>query len=122
MKQPSRYENKQAPHYISKLDMAIYGLTQAPRAWYSKLSSKLQQLRFKTSKSDASLFNYHKLNTTIFVLIYVDDIIVSSSSSDAVFALLMVLSDSFAPKDIGSLHYFLGIEVKKINDGIALTQ
>jgi hypothetical protein len=54
-------------------------------------------------------------------LVYVDDIIVASSKSDATTALLSKLSDEFALKDLGDLYYFLGIEVSKINDGIILT-
>jgi histone deacetylase 1/2 len=58
----------------------------------------------------------------IFVLIYVDDIIVTSSSTQAIAALLKDLKDDFALKDLGDLHFFLGIEVKKVHDGLLLTQ
>ena len=58
----------------------------------------------------------------IFVIIYVDNIIVASSSHDAVLALLQDLNKNFAIKDLGDLHYFLGIEVSKVQDGILLTQ
>ncbi|XP_073368048.1 uncharacterized protein [Aegilops tauschii subsp. strangulata] len=58
----------------------------------------------------------------IFMLVYVDDIIVASSSEDAVSALLENLKRDFALKDLGDLHYFLGIEVKKVTDGIVLSQ
>ena len=68
---------------------------------------------FVPSKSDTSLFIYNKFNTCIFVLIYVDDIIVTSSSDEAITGLLKDLSANFALKDLGDLHYFLGIEVKK---------
>jgi hypothetical protein len=56
------------------------------------------------------------------VLVYVDDIIVASSSQDATTSLLKHLEKDFALKDLGELHYFLGIEVVKINGGILLTQ
>lgn len=68
------------PHFVCKLDKALYGLKQAPRAWYSKLSTQLQKLGFAPSKADTSLFLYKKGNITMFVLVYVDDIIVASSS------------------------------------------
>ena len=95
----------------------LYGLKQTPRAWYSHLSSKLQTLGHVPSKSDTSLFIYNKFKTSIFVLIYVDDIIVTSSSNEAVTALLKDLNSEFALKDLGDLHYFLGIEVKKNKEG-----
>ena len=56
------------------------------------------------------------------MLIYVDDIIVTSSSMEAVTALLRDLRQDFALKDLGDLHYFLGIEVTKERDGILLSQ
>ena len=120
MRQPPGYENKQKPHYVCKLDKALYGLKQAPRTWYSRLSMQLKYLGFFASKADTSLFIYNKANTIIFVLIYVDDIIVASSSQNATDALLHDLSSEFALKDIGDLSFFLGIEVKKVQDGIVL--
>jgi hypothetical protein len=88
MRQPPGFENPDAPNYICKLDKALYGLKQAPRAWYSRLSTKLCDLGFVPSKTDTSLFLFHKEGITIFLLIYVDDIIVTSSSDYAISALL----------------------------------
>jgi histone deacetylase 1/2 len=122
MKQPSGFENPHAPFHICKLDKALYGLKQAPRAWYSRLSSKLSELVFVPSKADTSLFLFNKSGVTIFVLIYVDDIIVTSSSDHAITTLLKDLNDNFAIKDLGNLHFFLGIEVKRNSDGLVLTQ
>jgi hypothetical protein len=59
---------------------------------------------------------------TIYVLVYVDDIIITSSSPAVVDALLSDLRSEFALKDLGSLHYFLGIEVKSTSDGLILSQ
>ena len=122
MKQPPGYGVKNVPHYVCKLDKALYGLKQAPRAWYSRLSGKLQQLGFHASKADTSLFFYNKGKITIYLLVYVDDIIVASSSQEAVTKLLEDLKQEFDLKDLGDLHYFLGIEVKKISNGILLCQ
>lgn len=117
MKQPPGFEDKNKPFHICRLDRSLYGLKQAPRAWYSRLSSKLQTLGFIPSKSDTSLFIYNKSHTIIFVLIYVDDIIVTSSSNEAVTALLKDLHSDFALQDLGDLHFFLGIEVKRNKEG-----
>jgi histone deacetylase 1/2 len=110
------------PDYICKLDKALYGLKQAPRAWYAHLSSKLQQLGFTASQADTLLFFYNKGGVTIYMLIYVDDIVVVSSSDVAVDALLHDLGMAFALKDLGELSYFLGIEVKKVSNGILLSE
>jgi histone deacetylase 1/2 len=122
MRQPPGYEDKSLPNYVCKLDKALYGLKQAPRAWYSRLSMKLQSLGFKPSRADTSLFFYNKGNISMFVLIYVDDIIVASSVPSATTSLLSDLNKEFALKDLGDLHYFLGIEVNKVSDGIILSQ
>jgi histone deacetylase 1/2 len=68
------------------------------------------------------LFYYNKVGVTFYVLVYVDDIIVASSAADATKALLKDLEKQFALKDLGDLHYFLGIEVKKVTDGLLLSQ
>jgi histone deacetylase 1/2 len=122
MRQPPGFEDESKPHYVCKLDKVLYGLKQAPRAWYSRLSSKLLQLGFKPSKSDTSLFIYSNNGVTIFMLIYVDDIIVTSSSSKAVTALLEDLRSDFALKDLRNLSYFLGIDVSSKQGGIVLGQ
>jgi hypothetical protein len=105
----------------SGMTEALYGLNYAPHAWYSRLSDKLQSFGFLPSKADISLFHNHKGSITIFLLVYVDDILIASSSSPAVDALLRDLKSDFSLKDTGSLHYFLGIEVTPA-DGICLSQ
>lgn len=113
MKQPPRFENVDAPHLVCHLDKAIYGLKQAPRAWYARLSTKLiVNIGFTPSKSDTSLFIHQKSGVIIYMLIYVDDIIVTSSSKEVVTALLSDLRKDFSLKNLGDLHYFLGIEVQ----------
>ena len=70
MRQSPGYEDPSVPNYLCKLDKALYGLKIAPRAWYSRLSAKLQALGFKSSKADTSLFFYSKGDVTIFLFIY----------------------------------------------------
>jgi histone deacetylase 1/2 len=118
MKQPPGFEDPSKPNYHCKLDKALYGLKQAPRAWYSRLSSKLQALGFIASKADISLFIYKKGS----FLVYVDDIIITGSSPVAIDALLADLRSDFALKDLGSLNYFLGIQVTRLSDGILQSQ
>jgi hypothetical protein len=90
MKQPPDYYSNIHLGYVCKLDKALHGLKQAPRAWYSHLSSKLVHLGFRPSKVDTSSFIYRKGKVQIFLL-YVDDIIVASSSTPVVDALLIDL-------------------------------
>ena len=114
LREPPGYEDKTRPKYVCKLDKALYGLKQAPRAWYSRLSSKLVALGFKASKANNSLFYLNNNDIDMFILVYVDDIIVASLKPDATATLLRKLSDEFALKDLGNLHYFLANKVTKV--------
>jgi hypothetical protein len=122
MHQPPGYSHPSFPHHVCKLKKALYGLKQAPRAWFSRLSTRLIELGFHGSLSDTSLFIYKSSKYTMFILIYVDDIIITSSNSSAIDNLLSSLQTDFAVKDLGSLHYFLGIEVIRNTAGILLSQ
>jgi hypothetical protein len=122
MHQPPGFTDPKHPDFVCKLNKAIYGLKQAPRAWYARLCSKLIALGFTPSTSDTSLFYFNKDGITVFILVYVDDIIVASSSVDATRVLLTNLEREFALKDLGDLHYFLGIEVKRSREGLHLSQ
>jgi hypothetical protein len=86
------------------------------------LSARLVHLGFEISKAVTSLFVYNKNNIVLNLLVYVDDIVVTSSSPNAITALLQDLRSDFALKDLGDLHYFLGIQVVKQSDGILLSQ
>ncbi|XP_073360636.1 uncharacterized protein [Aegilops tauschii subsp. strangulata] len=122
MHQPPGYVDSRFPHHVCKLDKAIYGLKQSPRAWYSRLSSRLQELGFAPSRADASLFIYNSGGVIIFMLVYVDDIIVTSSSPSAVTRLIQDLHTEFPLKDLGDLHFFLGIEVRRSGEDLVLSQ
>jgi hypothetical protein len=122
IKQPPEFVDSKFPSYHCKLDMTLYGLKQAPQAWYSRLSDKVDSLGFESSKANISFFYYKKGAITMFILVYVDDIIVASSSSLAIDALLQDLQIDFALKDLGPLHYFLDIDVKRTTTGLVLSQ
>jgi histone deacetylase 1/2 len=122
MVQPPGFVDHHRPHHVCKLAKSLYGLKQVPRAWFARLSGKLQELGFVPSKADVSLFIYNSKAVTIFMLVYVDDIIVVSSTVSAADQLLQQLRSEFPVKDLGVLSYFLGIEVKPTQDGIVLAQ
>jgi hypothetical protein len=107
---------------LCKLDKALYGLKQAPRAWYSKLSSKLKRFGFSASKVDSSLFFYDDDKCIVYVLVYVDDIIIANSSPVFTDTLVRKLNQEFSLKDLDDLHYFLGIEVKRSRHELLMTQ
>jgi hypothetical protein len=122
MSQPPGFVHPQYPNYVCKLQKALYGLKQAPRAWFSRLSTWLFALGFKGSQSDTSLFIYKSSAFTMYILIYVDDILITCSKQSAIKDLLVDLHKDFAVKDLGSLNFFLGIEVVKCSRGVILSQ
>jgi hypothetical protein len=77
-----------SPHAVCKLHNAVYELKQAPMAWFSCLNNQLLELNFISCKFDSSLFLYSKQDVTVFVLIYVDDIIITSSHKNAISQLI----------------------------------
>uniref|UniRef100_A0A2N9H347 Reverse transcriptase Ty1/copia-type domain-containing protein n=1 Tax=Fagus sylvatica TaxID=28930 RepID=A0A2N9H347_FAGSY len=122
MTQPPGFNHSQFPNHVCKLHKALYGLKQAPRAWFSRLTTWLFQFGFTASRSDSSLLIYHHMNYTMYFLIYVDDIIITSSQASAIDSLLHQLGSEFAVKDLGDLNYFLGIEVVPCTPGVLLSQ
>jgi histone deacetylase 1/2 len=122
MRQPPGFEDSAHPNYVCKLHKSIYGLKQSPRAWYSRLSDMLHQLGFSAAKTDTSLFVFHQAGITIYMLVYVDDIVVVSSCPQASAALIRRLGAAFPVKDLGPLYYFLGVEALRDSGGMTLSQ
>jgi histone deacetylase 1/2 len=122
MRQPPGFEDSTRSTHLCRLDKALYGLKQAPRAWHARLSSVLADLGFTASTADTSLFILRRRAATVYLLVYVDDIIVVSSSSTITDRLVHQLGHTFALKDLGPLHYFLGIEVTSQGRGLLMSQ
>ena len=122
MSQPPSYVDTKFPAKVCHLKKALYGLKQAPRAWFQRLSSTLLQWGFSTSRTDSSMFISFGKSTTLIVLIYVDDILVTGSSHMQVTALIEKLNSAFALRDLGRLTYFLGIEVSYHDNSMHLSQ
>lgn len=99
------------PTKVCKLTKALYGLKQAPRAWFEKLSTFLRSLGFQNARADSSLFVYHNNNITCYILVYVDDIVITGNSQPVIDNLVSTLHQIFSLKDLGALSLFFGIEV-----------
>ncbi|KAM1758340.1 hypothetical protein ACFX11_007483 [Malus domestica] len=121
MQQPPGFIDPSKPYHVCKLSKSLYGLKQALRAWYDKLFQTLVSLRFQNSQSDCSLFVVFEPSLVI-VLIYVDDTLVTRPNAQACKAFIHKLSQLFPVKDLGPLHYFLGLEVHRSSDVIFLSQ
>ncbi|CAH9126696.1 unnamed protein product [Cuscuta epithymum] len=122
MRQPRGFVHPQFPHHMCRLRKAIYGLKQAPRAWFHRFSSFLLTHNFVCSKSDNSLFIYRQGQSVMYLLLYVDDIIITGNSSSLVSSFITCIASHFAMKDLGDLHYFLGVQAVRNSKGVFLSQ
>ncbi|XP_013617561.1 PREDICTED: uncharacterized mitochondrial protein AtMg00810-like [Brassica oleracea var. oleracea] len=94
----------------------------APRFWYNELKRFLLNSGFRNSLADASLFFFYDQGVTTYLLVYVDDIIITGSFPSTVRDFIDLISKRFALKDLGDLSYFLGIEVTCSSSGVVLSQ
>lgn len=95
---------------VCRLHKSFYGLKQASRQWFAKLVHALHQQDFQQSKHDYSLF-IKRVDTDITIMVvYVDDILITGNNPSTITSLKEHLNTVFSIKDLGSLHYFLGME------------
>jgi len=108
---------------VCKLKKALYGLKQSPRAWFERFSRAMQRFGYKQSQADHTLFIKHSSQGKITALIvYVDDIVLTGNDDGEIQNLKHRLANEFEIKDLGSLKYFLGIEVTRSKHGIFISQ
>ena len=122
MEQPRGFIDNRHLDFVCKLHKALYGLKQAPRAWFNRLSSFLLDIGFTASLLDSSLFTLHLGSAHIFMLVYVDDIILTGSNDKLIQSIISQLQREFPLKDLGLLHFFLGIQVSCTPQGLHLCQ
>ena len=120
MRMPKGIENP--GNKFCKLNKSLYGLKQASRQWFFKLHTVLLHQGFVQSKQDYSLFIKKRGSDITIVAVYVDDILVTGTNPNDIQTLKAHLDTIFSIKDLGILHYFLGIEVSYSQAGIILTQ
>lgn len=112
----------QSPNLVCKLNKSLYGLKQASRQWYAKLTEALCSRGYAHSMYDYSLFYKKKANSAVYVAVYVDDIVLTGTDADEIADLKVYLNNKFKIKDLGLLHYFLGMEVLHTDQGIIVSQ
>lgn len=122
MRQLVGFTDPQYPHHVCKLRRSLYGLKQAPRAWFRCFADYLESLGFQESKSDYSMFTFHGAGVVLILLIYVDDILITGNNPAHVFKLIQDLVQIFSMKDLGPIHYFLGVEASYLGSTLCLTQ
>ncbi|CAI7734691.1 unnamed protein product [Closterium sp. NIES-53] len=98
---------------VLRLKKALYGLNQAPRQWYLKLRGVLEEIGFTPSTADHSLFMLGEGEQRSFMVVYVDDILIFSPSSDLVKEVMLKLQDKFKCKALGDVSFYLGLHIER---------
>ncbi|XP_024317012.1 uncharacterized protein LOC106865377 isoform X2 [Brachypodium distachyon] len=120
--QPAGFVDDRYPDHVCLLDRSLYGLKQAPRAWYDRFTAYLRTIGFIVTWSDHSLYVLRSGADTAFLLLYVDDIVLTASSDALLRMVTAQLRSEFSMKDLGPLQFFLGIRVSWSPAGFFLDQ
>ncbi|GJY22725.1 putative ribonuclease H-like domain-containing protein [Tanacetum coccineum] len=120
--QPPGFEDPEFPDKVYKVEKALYGLHQAPRAWYETLSTYLLDNGFQRGQIDKTLFIKRVKGDILLVQVYVDDIIFGSTKKRLCTEFEKLMHKKFQMSSMGELTFFLGLQVTQKDDGIFISQ
>nr|GEW46081.1 putative ribonuclease H-like domain-containing protein [Tanacetum cinerariifolium] len=116
------FEDPDHPDKVYRVVKALYGLHQAPRAWYETLATYLLENGFHIGTIDQTLFIKKQKGDILLVQIYVDDIIFGATDKDLCKSFEKLMKDKFQMSSMGELTFFLGLQVNQKKDGIFISQ
>ena len=122
VQKPLGFEDPDFPDFVCRLFKALYGLNQALRTWYDTLSQFLIENHFTRGTTDKIHFHRNVNDSSIFVQIYVDDISFRSIDEKPCSKFAKMMQSKYGMSMMGELTYFLGLQVKQVNDGIFISQ
>ncbi|GJS56981.1 putative ribonuclease H-like domain-containing protein [Tanacetum coccineum] len=120
--QPPGFKDPDHLDKVYKVVKELYGLHQAPRAWYGTLANYLLGSGFKRGKIDQTLFIKKQKGDILLVQVYVDDIIFGSTNKELCTGFEKLMKDKFQMSSMGELTFFLGLQVQQKEDGIFISQ
>lgn len=106
---------------IYQLHKVLYGLKQAPKAWHAKIDSSFMSLGFKHCEFGHSLYVLRVNGNTLIVVVYLDDLVITRNNLDIILGLKRQLVATFVMIDLGIMHYFLGLQVFPLFDGVFIS-
>jgi hypothetical protein len=122
VEQPPGFEDREYSNHVYKLHKALHGLKQAPRAWSECLRDFLIDNGFRIGKADSTFFT-RRVDKDLFICqIYVDGIIFGSTSKSFCDEFTKVTTDRFELSMMGELKFFLGFQIKQLEDGMFISQ
>nr|GEU38876.1 putative ribonuclease H-like domain-containing protein [Tanacetum cinerariifolium] len=119
--QPLRFEDHNHPNKVYKVVKVLYGLHQAPRAWYETSANYLLGNRFHRGNIDWTLFIKRQKGDILLIQVYVDDIIYGSTKKELCTKFKRLVKDKFQMSSMGELTFFLGLQVNQKEDGIFIS-
>ncbi|KAG8499379.1 hypothetical protein CXB51_005983 [Gossypium anomalum] len=123
IEQPDRFKVLGEENKVYRLKNALYGLNQAPRAWYDRVDTYLPRLGFDKSVSEATLYVKRSQSETLLIVsLYVDDLLVTGSKDELISEFKVQMQEVFEMTDLGIMTYFLSIEVNQFDQGIFISQ
>ncbi|GKB02761.1 retrovirus-related pol polyprotein from transposon TNT 1-94 [Tanacetum coccineum] len=120
--QPLGFIDIEKPDHVYKLKKALYGLKQAPKAWYDRLKAFLIKHEYKIGMVDNTIFTKKRSSNLIIVQIYVNNIIFGLTCQDMCDEFAKIMHDEFEMSMMGELNFFLGLQIKQMEDGIFFNQ
>ena len=121
IEEPKGFETFDRESHVYKLKRALYGLKQAPCAWYTRIDNYFNGLGFTKSEADANLYHIMVKGKQLIIVLYVDDLILTGDDQ-LIMSCKEDLAREFKMKDIGLMHYFLGMEVWKKDGELFVSQ
>ena len=122
VEQPKGFVDPTLPNHVYRLKKALYGLKQAPRAWYERLTQFLVNQGYRKGGSDKTLFVKEENGRLMIAQIYVDDIVFGGMSNQMVQHFVQQMQSEFEMSLVGELTYFLGLQIKQMEDTIFISQ
>src|SRR4051812_18577006 len=116
MEQPEGFIEPGKEAFVCKLKKSLYGLKQSPRQWYKRFDSFMMLNEFKRSDFDSCVYIKFVDGSPIYLLLYVDDMLISAKSKKQITALKAQLSSEFDMKDLGAAKKILGMEISRDRD------
>lgn len=106
MRQARDFEDPSLPTHVCRLHKALYGIKQAPKVWFNKLKHYLVDQGLRACQSDTSLFVHIHSNSIIYLILYVNDVIITCNNATQIRRFIHGLNKVFTLKDLGQLNHF----------------
>ena len=107
---------------VCRLQKSLYGLKKAPQAWFEKIDLFVVNMVFKYCEFDHSIYVLQVKGYNLIVVVYDDDLVLTGNNLDLIFRFKSQLADTFEMTNIGILHFFLGLHVLPLSDGLFIYQ